>query len=677
MRILQHILFVLMLASVSPALAQTYFANGNAQYTGGDCYQLTANVNWQNGSVWYADKLDLKKDFDLEFYMNFGSRDAGADGIVFVLQNKGNQALGQSGGGLGYEGFSPSLGVEFDDFQNFSMSDPATDHIGVLKNGNISHNSANSLHQPVNALVGGGNIEDGDDHLVRITWNAQNTLLEVYFDCEKRISLTYDIDQNIFGGKRYVYWGFTAATGGERNQQTVCLRKDIIASDTVPICKGDEVPLNARKSADNKYRWWPSDDLSDTTVKRPVCSSIIPRTYYVEFTDLCLEKDIDTIEVVIHTPFTMDETNDSLLCDGAIYRVDLQNKYDSVKWMDGMWAVNRLLRLPGYYKFRAWQGVCWDDDSMTIAVDTSPQLQILGDSFFCEGGSSVLELISTPNSANFAWQNGSAETSIEVFGTTQIQVVSENECGEAQTDYFVREIILPDLNLVGDTIYCPGTPVQVTATNTANYMVEWIDGSNAYTVSGDSGWYIANIADQNCIVWDSLWVDYRPIPQAIIPNIPLLCDYEPLILNHTQEQTVSSWSIGHSKSTADYTLEAGDHWLKVSNECGTDSTAFFIERKVCTCDLAVPNAFSPNQDQRNDVFRAVSLCDKLLSYHIRIYNMWGEQVFESNSLENGWDGFFKNSPVAIGTYPYVITYTGIEGRNTITKSLKGVIHLVR
>ena len=105
---------------------QSYFANGNARSIGGTCYQLTSAANWQLGSVWYADKLDLAKDFDLEFELNFGNNnDNGADGIVFVMQTVGTKAIGASGAGIGFEGFSPSFGIEFDTWQNTKFDDMA------------------------------------------------------------------------------------------------------------------------------------------------------------------------------------------------------------------------------------------------------------------------------------------------------------------------------------------------------------------------------------------------------------------------------------------------------------------------------------------------------------------------------------------------------------------------
>ncbi|MCB0735827.1 MAG: hypothetical protein KDC76_14690, partial [Bacteroidetes bacterium] len=76
-----------------PLNAQSYYTNGTATSIGNSCYQLTRAANNQNGSVWYADKIDLTKDLDLEFTLNFGSKDDGADGIVFVMQTVGTSAL--------------------------------------------------------------------------------------------------------------------------------------------------------------------------------------------------------------------------------------------------------------------------------------------------------------------------------------------------------------------------------------------------------------------------------------------------------------------------------------------------------------------------------------------------------------------------------------------------------
>jgi hypothetical protein len=106
--------------------------NGSAIALGDDCYQLTPALNTQNGTVWYSDQIDLTQPFDLLFYMNYGSiDDNGADGICFVLQTVGTNAIGESGGGMGYLNFGTSLGIEFDTWQNGESGDLVQDHMAI------------------------------------------------------------------------------------------------------------------------------------------------------------------------------------------------------------------------------------------------------------------------------------------------------------------------------------------------------------------------------------------------------------------------------------------------------------------------------------------------------------------------------------------------------------------
>ncbi len=657
---------------------QTYYANGDAKSVGGDCYQLTNSTNWQNGSVWYASKIDLQSDFDLEFYLNFGSSDYGADGIMFVLQDRGNQAIGQSGGGLGYEGFSPSLGVEFDNFQNTAIGDPSYDHIAVFQDGNISHSNGQALHAPVPSRTNSGNVEDGQDHLIRVKWTSSTQALEVYFDCVKRISLQYDIQKLIFNDERYVYWGFTAATGSLNNKQTACLRKDILVKDTVPICKGDAVPINSRKSEDDVYKWWPNVDLSDATIKNPICSSIVQRTYYVEYTDLCGDKLIDTVEVVIHQPFTMDEAQDSFLCDLRSYELDLRVKYDSILWNDGLKLQRRFLTQPGYYKFRAWQGVCWDDDSLTITTDITPQLSIEGDSFFCEGDTSILQLLIEPSSAVFQWQNGSTDSFYTSTETETVFVEASNRCGDNQASYSTREIIIPEIEIIGDSIFCPDDSAVLFASNYEPYLPKWSNGFSGIMQSVGPGSYQVRIEDQHCFDEDNFEVEFRPLPQIAVDPFIKHCEFEALTLQTDSQDLVSYlWSNSSKKHWADYSDYSGNHWAKAYNACGTDSVNFFLERPYCTCDIWTPNAFTPNFDDRNEVFRFIPNCNKMLSFSYVIYNRWGEQIFDANSIDQAWDGTFNEQPCPTGVYFWIVNYSGIEGRSAVRKTQDGIIHLIR
>jgi gliding motility-associated-like protein len=67
----------------------------------------------------------------------------------------------------------------------------------------------------------------------------------------------------------------------------------------------------------------------------------------------------------------------------------------------------------------------------------------------------------------------------------------------------------------------------------------------------------------------------------------------------------------------------------------------------------MPEAFSPNNDSRNDVIHPMIFCDFMLEeYHI--YDRWGQEVFVSSSSIGGWDGNRDGNAADVGTYYYVI-----------------------
>lgn len=231
------ILSALLLLLVIPSNAQ-WNTEGDATAIVGspNCFQLTPPfANDQRGAVWNTAQLDLNEDFTLRFTANFGSIDGlGADGIAFVMHRDpdGTTAIGGAAEGIGYAHYvltpdevSPSVAVEFDTWYNGiatgdgGSNDRFRDHIAIVENAD----QFNPLQPIVNASGASNNIEDGLDHEIRIVWDADNTLLSIFFDGEPRESITRDFVNTAFAGNSNVFWGFTASTGGGTNEQTVCL----------------------------------------------------------------------------------------------------------------------------------------------------------------------------------------------------------------------------------------------------------------------------------------------------------------------------------------------------------------------------------------------------------------------------------------------------------------------
>ncbi len=200
-----------------------YTANGSAFSNNCHCYTITPDVNTQSGSVWNNIRINLQQSFDYNFDIYLGcTDDMGADGIVFVMQPI-STSVGSTGGGMGFEGISPSLGVTIDTWQNQEVNDPAFDHISIQLNGIINHSDASAnAAGPVTALDGQTNIEDCQWHTLRIVWDANGKKLTVYVDGNERLSLVKDLVNDLFGGNPLVFWGFTGGTGGARNLQQFC-----------------------------------------------------------------------------------------------------------------------------------------------------------------------------------------------------------------------------------------------------------------------------------------------------------------------------------------------------------------------------------------------------------------------------------------------------------------------
>ena len=208
--------------------------------SGADCVQLTPDANNRRGAAWHECPLHLGAPFQLDFELNFGGDDGGADGMCFVLQqisneNAGLVSLNGAQIGYGFEGpggvfASNSLAIEMDTYANdgspgtgeVNQFDMPSDHIAIFRDGSLKHNSPNELEPAVQAHPTLTNIENGLDYPLSVRWDPSTTELKVYFAGSERLSLTLDLVNEVFGGDPLVFWGFTGSTGGVSNQQSFC-----------------------------------------------------------------------------------------------------------------------------------------------------------------------------------------------------------------------------------------------------------------------------------------------------------------------------------------------------------------------------------------------------------------------------------------------------------------------
>jgi len=94
-------------------------------------------------------------------------------------------------------------------------------------------------------------------------------------------------------------------------------------------------------------------------------------------------------------------------------------------------------------------------------------------------------------------------------------------------------------------------------------------------------------------------------------------------------------------------------------------------------DVYMPNAFTPDYNGRNDVFKPFTGRNTLEPYSLQIFNRWGQLIFNSSDPEKGWDGTADGKLCEKGVYVYVLKYReGIEGSSKII-TIKGTVTLIR
>lgn len=115
-----------------------------------------------------------------------------------------------------------------------------------------------------------------------------------------------------------------------------------------------------------------------------------------------------------------------------------------------------------------------------------------------------------------------------------------------------------------------------------------------------------------------------------------------------------------------YTVE-----LKTKSGCVTVDTQIVKINK--SIEIYVPNSFTPNADGRNDFLRPFMIGIKQLNF-FRIYNRWGQLVFETRDAKKGWDGLQKGTPAEIQTVVWMLEGIGVD--NKVYKA-KGSTTLLR
>lgn len=130
-----------------------------------------------------------------------------------------------------------------------------------------------------------------------------------------------------------------------------------------------------------------------------------------------------------------------------------------------------------------------------------------------------------------------------------------------------------------------------------------------------------------------------------------------------QNNPCEAYLIRYDEDTEYIFTEAGTTRVVLYEILNGDTTRYnAINVSISESSLQMPNAFSPNGDGINDVYRAKPGYKSIVSFKAVIFNRWGQKLYEWDDPAGGWDGKYKGRDVAQGTYFVNVTAKGADGR---------------
>ena len=614
------------------------------------------------GAAWVRKPIDLQQPFSVSFVLEYTDT-TGVDGSAFFFQTDTNN-VGEAFNGLGYRTIDKSIAITFDPVTNSYDNDPGYDHISIQANGNLNHSSADNLAGPetlepfysISAFPGYPPVIKFH-RLITVRWDPSTSTLSAAIDGTVYISVTVDLIQKIFGGNPVVYWGFTGS-----NTQTIVYPPSMeLTFGYTYFFFGDVFPRYA------------TDPILDTCFAKPI-----------QFFDSSLYK------------------SDYSLQDLSLF-----------KWYwnfgDGTSSTDRNppphnYPKPGYYelKFTATNqlGCTTDTLKRIIGLGSIPKPDFITDALCTNSQTQFTDNTHVDVGIPVAWQwdFGSGDvsrdkkpvTTFKTAGTKTIQLTVSTEFGcTADT---TKTIILTDKPDVDFTYTkdCEGIVSFIPAINN-NVPVNkwhWSFGDNTISnlaspvhhfLKNDTYINSMTVVSESGCVSDTIKKDI--VINKVYPfagNDTLIAIGQPLQLN-ASGGSIYSWNpaTGLDNPSANnptaILLYDQVYTLLIKNDAGCEGRDTLNIKVYRGPELYAPTAFTPDRNGLNDLFRVTAPGLKQL-YYIRIFDRWGNLVFQTSDISKGWDGTLKGVDQQTGTYVWIIKALDYKG-NILFK--KGTVTLIR
>lgn len=478
--------------------------------------------------------------------------------------------------------------------------------------------------------------------------------------------------------------GATATT----NQQLHIL--GVTIDPTPPTCGQDNGALEATvEGADGPvaYLWTPggatTSTLNGVGAGEYTVSVSAPNSCGASATVTLVASDSDLSLDLAHTDVSCAGQNDGT----ATAMASGGDQPLAFEWQPGGSTATGLTDLPpGSVTCTVTDGQgCAITQSILIQEPMPVAVQPMSDTTVCEGASVILEATASGGSGDyvFTWSPDGPAVAPAASTTYTVTATDAQGCSSipAEVQVNVSTAFVPAF-LISDSVGC--SPLCVTfdpqPAGAADYHWAFGDGqtsdspapTHCYTEGGSFTVALSITDDTGCTGQISMpgRVLVHPSPEVQFNATPPVTTIEqPSVhfANATSHADGFSWHFGDPANST--TTEPLPNFTFPGVGCYTVSLAAFNEEgcsamhtsQVCVEEsfmLFIPNAFTPDQDGHNDVFRPITSVQAPKEYRLMVFNRWGDQVFGTTDLYQGWDG--HDAPD--GIYGWALRITDALGR---------------
>ncbi|MBA2250752.1 MAG: gliding motility-associated C-terminal domain-containing protein [Chitinophagaceae bacterium] len=336
---------------------------------------------------------------------------------------------------------------------------------------------------------------------------------------------------------------------------------------------------------------------------------------------------------------------------------------------------------------------CFATHTVKVNVVNRVTLNAGNDSTICQTDSTRLNTIS--DGLHYIWtpasslNNDTAKSPLAApkSNTTFHVIASIGKCKTAD-DVTIRVVPYPNADAGNDITICFPGSYELHATGGSSYLwspVTFLNNPNIpdpVSTPSQSIRYIVAVRDiLGCPkpAFDTVVIQVEKIVADAGPRDTSIVVNQPLQLFGTGAE-VFTWKPSTGLNNPNIAnpvailSESQQYVLKVQSPAGCSATdAIDIIVYKVKPGLYVPNAFTPNGDKDNDIFRPIPIGMKALNY-FKVYNRRGQLVFSTSIQNKGWDGTFKGAPQDADIYVWIVE--GVDYLNKIIFQ-KGTVALIR